>query len=276
MTEPYARETDEIERLLSAVGDLDGIGLLDRLLNGPLANRTALVSSFGAESIVLLDMVATVDAETPVIFLQTGKLFPETLDYHDMVVDRLGLKNVQVVRPDASDLSRHDPKGELWRGDLDLCCHIRKTEPLNQALEGYDAWINGRKRYQGGFRAALPTVERDVATGRIRINPLAHWSLDDIRHYRRLRHLPLHPLVSRGFSSIGCAPCTRPASHDGSLRTGRWPGLDKSECGIHLPPSPELGVPRPAAVQGIKSVDPVVDLDSRARCASAASFSANR
>ncbi|MEO1188854.1 MAG: phosphoadenylyl-sulfate reductase [Pseudomonadota bacterium] len=149
------------------------------------------------------------------------------------MVEYLGLRDVRVVEPDSTDLARHDPHSDLWRHEPDWCCQIRKTDPLALALEGFDAWINGRKQYQGGSRSTLPTLEADLATDRIKINPLARWSLEDVRLYRRLRNLPLHPLVTKGFSSIGCAPCTKPTANDESGRSGRWSGLDKTECGIH-------------------------------------------
>jgi phosphoadenosine phosphosulfate reductase len=212
---------------------LDGLGLVRAALASPLGDRLALVSSFGAESAVLLDMVASVAPATPVIFLDTGHLFPETLDYQRSLCAHLGLSDVRHVRPDPAALARHDPLGERYRDDADLCCHLRKTEPLEQALHGFAGWITGRKRFQGGARADLPLVETEPTTGRLKINPLAHWSLEDIRHYRRLRQLPLHPLLPKGFSSVGCRPCTTPAGPGESPRAGRWRGLDKQECGIH-------------------------------------------
>jgi phosphoadenosine phosphosulfate reductase len=184
---------------------------------------------------VLLDMVASVDRRIPVIFLDTGKLFAETLDYQRTLCAELGLHDVRIVRPDPDELARHDPDGGLHAREPDMCCHIRKTEPLEHALEGFAGWITGRKRFQGGARLALPTIEGDPITGRIKLNPLAGWSAEDVRHYRRLRDLPLHPLTLKGFASIGCAPCTRPVRDGENPRAGRWWGLDKSECGIHRP-----------------------------------------
>jgi phosphoadenosine phosphosulfate reductase len=222
--------------LRRAYGQLDGLALLRAVLReGPLAGRTALVSSFGAESAVLLDMVATVDARTPVIFLDTGKLFEETQDYRLELVDLLGLEDVRVVRPEAAEVARHDPKGTLWSRDPNLCCHIRKTEVLDRALDGFAAWITGRKRFQGGLRSTLPTIEGEPSSGRIKLNPLTPWSAEDIERYRLLRNLPAHPLVADGFASIGCIPCTRRVAPGESPRAGRWWGLDKAECGIHQP-----------------------------------------
>lgn len=224
-----------LETLRRRHAELEGLALLRAVLADPAAGRIACVSSFGAESAVLLDMVASVDRDLPVIFLDTGKLFAETLAYQQSLCDQLGLRDVRIVRPDPTDLQRHDPDGGLHAREADLCCHIRKSEPLERALEGLDTWITGRKRFQGGSRVALPTIEGDPATGRVKLNPLAGWSAEDIRHYRRLRQLPPHPLVLRGYLSIGCAPCTRPVRPGEDARAGRWWGLDKTECGIHRP-----------------------------------------
>ncbi len=227
---------DHLDDLRRAYGHLDGLALLRALLReGPLKGRTALVSSFGAESAVLLDMVATVDPDTPVIFLDTGKLFGETYDHREELTRLLGLKRVRMVRPDPAALARHDPRGTLWRRNPDACCHIRKTEPLDGVLDGFAAWITGRKRFQGNLRSALPVIEGEPAMGRLKLNPLAPWTPDDVERYRRLRNLPAHPLVAEGYRSIGCVPCTRPVRPGEPPRAGRWWGLDKTECGIHRP-----------------------------------------
>ncbi len=224
----------ELTRLRAEYGALDGLALVRGLLtDAGFRGRTAIVSSFGAESAVLLDMVATVDPATPIIFLETGKLFPETIAYRDELVSLLGLQDVRAIEPEPTDLTQHDPDGELWRKTPDLCCHLRKTAPLHKALAGFSAWVTGRKRFQGGLRAALATIEAEPAHGRLKFNPLATWSADDLEGYRRLRHLPAHPLVADGYRSIGCAPCTRPVQPDEDPRAGRWWGLDKTECGIH-------------------------------------------
>ena len=212
---------------------LEGFALLREALTGPLAGRIAIVSSFGAESAVLLDMVASIDRRTPVVFLETGKLFAETLEFKDELVAWLRLEDVRSIRPAPADLARSDPDGRLWSSDPDLCCHIRKTEPLDEALAGFAGWITGRKRFQGGMRTELQTVETDPVTGQLKLNPLAGWTPEDIRHYRRLRQLPLHPLVAQGYPSIGCQPCTRPVRNGEAARAGRWWHLDKTECGIH-------------------------------------------
>jgi phosphoadenosine phosphosulfate reductase len=227
---------EHLDGLRQAAGGLDGLALLRTLLReGPLAGRTALVSSFGAESAVLLDMVATVDPAIPVIVLDTGKLFEETLDYREELTALLGLRDVRVIRPTPVALDHHDPKGILWSHDPDLCCHIRKTLPLAGALAEFAGWITGRKRFQGDLRSALATIEGDGSTGRIKLNPLAPWSAEDVERYRLMRNLPAHPLVAEGYRSIGCATCTRPTAPGEPPRAGRWWGLDKTECGLHRP-----------------------------------------
>lgn len=233
---PSVREPD-LDGLRARFGSLGGAALLQALLEpgGPLRGRTALVSSFGAESVVLLHLAATVDPTIPVIFLDTGRHFPETLAYRDALIDRLGLTDVRSAYPDRAALQRHDRDGRLYASDPDSCCDIRKTEPLADALDGFAAWITGRKRFQGGLRAALDPIELERATGRIKLNPLARWAEGEIETYRAAHDLPPHPLVARGYRSIGCATCTRPTKAGEDARAGRWSGMDKAECGIHLP-----------------------------------------
>ncbi len=219
--------------------------VLDRLFTGAKAEdliayavgelapgRAAVVSSFGADSAVLLHLVAKVAPETPVIFLDTGKHFPETLAYRDELVARLGLADVRSLTPDPARLAELDPDGGLNGRNADLCCAIRKTEPLEAALAGFDVWINGRRRHQTSDRTVMPLVERDG--GRLKINPLAEWENSEISAYRTIHELPRHPLVSEGYLSIGCAPCTSPVTGGEDARAGRWRGSDKTECGIHI------------------------------------------
>lgn len=224
----HAFELEEESRGLYA------LELLDRMIHDEFSGRIALVSSFGAESAVLLDMVAQVNRHVPVIFLETGKHFTETLMYRDRLVHRLGLTDVRDIMPEEEDLQAADPDGTLWRNAPDRCCHIRKVLPLERALEGFDAWITGRKRYQGGSREAMPRIE--AAEGRVKVNPLADWSLLEIRNAFMARDLPRHPLTNVGYLSIGCAPCTSPAVREDAPRAGRWTGLGKTECGIHASP----------------------------------------
>lgn len=195
------------------------------------AGRIALVSSFGAESAVLLHMIAEIDASLPVLFLDTGMHFPQTLTYRDMLTERLGLTSVRTVAPAPAAVDAADSQGRLFASQPDLCCALRKVAPLDDALTGFDAWITGRKRYQGGARTALPYLEPDGK--RIKVNPIATWDAATVETYMLAYDLPRHPLVADGFSSIGCYPCTSRAKPGESARAGRWRGMGKSECGIH-------------------------------------------
>ncbi|MBX9633719.1 MAG: phosphoadenylyl-sulfate reductase [Magnetospirillum sp.] len=195
------------------------------------AGRIAVTSSFGAESAVLLDLVAQVDPALPVIFLDTGELFDETLEYRDALERKLGLTNIRVVRP--TDADRKEAE-DLWRTDTDRCCELRKVRPLAKAVAGFDALIDGRKRAHGFDRGELGTVQS--VGGVIKISPLANWSEAEIEAHFVARDLPRHPLVAQGYRSIGCWPCTRPTKPGESARSGRWAGSAKSECGIHTVP----------------------------------------
>ena len=208
--------------------------VLTDLVTRVFPGRIALVSSFGAESAALLHMVASVGRGTPVIFIDTGKLFPETLAYRDRLCARLGLADVRTAGPSPGVLTQADPAGTLWQTEPDICCWHRKVEPLDAALDGFDAWISGRKRYQGGERGALPLVEQEPG-GRTKVNPLAAWSAAAIASYCREHDLPPHPLEAQGYRSIGCTHCTRPVAAGEDPRAGRWANQTKTECGIHRP-----------------------------------------
>jgi phosphoadenosine phosphosulfate reductase len=213
--------------------EMDAVGVLRQALTDVLAGDVAIVSSFGADSAVLLHLVAGIDPGLPVYFLETGKHFPQTLAYVETLKQHLGLTNVTALRPDPADLDRFDPDGRLWETDPDSCCHIRKTEPLEPILEQYGGWVTGRKRYQTKERGVLPHFEL-TSDDRIKINPLAYWSDADVVAYRNKHHLPEHPLYAQGYKSIGCAPCTSAIAEGEDARAGRWRGLDKKECGIHF------------------------------------------
>ncbi|WP_210358822.1 phosphoadenylyl-sulfate reductase [Sphingomonas beigongshangi] len=208
--------------------------MLRDLLAGPLNGRVAAVSSFGAESAVLLHMVAAIDPDLPVVFTNTQKMFGETLAYRDMLVERLGLTDLRVYRPDPRRIADRDAAGTRWSYDPDGCCALRKVEPLARALAPFDAWISGRKGFQAGTRAALPRFEDDA--GRLKINPLADWSKADLDAYFADHDLPRHPLEAQGYLSIGCAPCTSKVRPGEDPRAGRWRGWEKVECGIHVAP----------------------------------------
>jgi phosphoadenosine phosphosulfate reductase len=222
-----------LDALRAQAHGLDTSELLALAIRDWFPGRIALVSSFGAEAAVLLHLVATVDASTPVLFLDTGKLFPETLAYRDRLIAELGLRDVRSLKPSAAHLAALDPDGDLWSRDPDACCHIRKVEPLDAALSGFDAWIGGRKRHHGGERSDLQPI--DVADGRVKIEPLADWGPGHIEAYLGAHGLARHPLVAQGYASIGCAPCTAPVAAGSDVRSGRWAGRGKTECGIHLP-----------------------------------------
>jgi phosphoadenosine phosphosulfate reductase len=199
------------------------------------AGGIALVSSFGAESAVLLHMTAAIDPATPVLFLDTGQLFGQTLDYRKALAKRLGLSDVRDLRPAYTDLATRDPKADLWRSDTQACCQIRKVAPLDLALGEFDAWITGRKRFQSQTRARLPIVES--SQGRLKFNPLAAWGRAELDAYAAAHDLPAHPLTAFGYPSVGCWPCTKPVENGEDLRSGRWAGSEKTECGIHTPRS---------------------------------------
>jgi phosphoadenosine phosphosulfate reductase len=211
--------------------------MLESVIRDSLAGDVAVVSSFGAESIVLLHLLAAVDPGVPVLFLDTGKHFPETIAYRDEVVERLGLTNLQVLSPEPAEIVAKDETGLRWSYDPDGCCEIRKVKPLAKALSDFDASFTGRKAFQSSTRANLPRFEVDTsdAHGRLKINPLIDWSAEDIAAYLEEHDLPRHPLVAEGFPSIGCAPCTHKVEEGEDPRSGRWKGWDKVECGIHQP-----------------------------------------
>lgn len=190
------------------------------------------VSSFGAESAVMLALIADVDPDLLIVFLETGMHFPQTLDYKDELIERLGLGNVREITPNEAERQEVDPKNMLWKTNPDACCDLRKVRPLEPALEGFGAWVTGRKRFHGGARMSLPVFE--YAGGRFKVNPMASWTQDDVQAYFKHRKLPRHPLVDQGFPSIGCWPCTQAAADPNDIRSGRWAGQDKSECGLHV------------------------------------------
>ena len=222
--------------LKNQYGALAGLDLLSVMIKEVFAGRIAVESSFGAESVALLHMVSQVDPSTPIIFLSTGKLFPETLRYREQVREFLGLKDVRSVQPDPEDRERLDPEGDLWHRDGEACCHFRKVLPLRRALGPFDAVVTGRKRFQTQMRANMPLIEerKDGERRRFQINPLAQWDLRDLQLYIRAQNLPRHPLVASGYVSIGCMPCTAKAT-SANYRSGRWAGQERQECGIHIP-----------------------------------------
>jgi phosphoadenosine phosphosulfate reductase len=221
-------------RLEDRFARIKASSLLRLAIEDLFPGRIALVSSFGADSAVLLHMVSRVDPATPVVFVDTGQHFPETLAYRDTLCASLGLTNVIVAGPDPATLEAEDPEKFLFASDPDRCCEIRKVLPLASALDGYDAWITGRKGFQSVTRARVPLFEAEGE--RVKVNPLIGWSASDILDYIRAAGLPPHPLVAKGFPSIGCLPCTSRVAPGEDVRAGRWRGRLKSECGIHTEP----------------------------------------
>lgn len=207
--------------------------VLERALTDAQIGRIALVSSFGAESVALLHMLSVMDRTVPVLFLDTEMLFEETLTYQQEVAEKLRLTNVTVIHPDREQLFARDTDANLHRSNTDACCALRKTEPLQKALEPFDAWITGRKRFQGSTRTELDFFENE-GDKRIKVNPLVHWAPEDVQDYITNNRLPRHPLVAQGYPSIGCAPCTSRVAPGEDARAGRWRGQDKEECGIHF------------------------------------------
>lgn len=233
LEKPSLDAAERAEMLNTLYRNHAAIPTLRNALNNPMVGRVALVSSFGAESVVLLHMIAMLRPETAVLFIDTQMLFQETLDYQVSLSAKLGLRNVQVIRANQAQLAKRDPFNRLHLAVPDACCALRKTEPLENALAGFDTWITGRKRFQAGSRAALQLFEAE-GNERLKINPLACWRQEDVTEYLQNNALPRHPLVAKGFASIGCAPCTSAVGKGEDPRAGRWRDSSKTECGIHF------------------------------------------
>ncbi len=232
-----------LSRLQQFYSDLEAEALI-RVMNEEFKGKIALFSSFGAYSALLIDMAMKVDNEIPVLFLDTGKHFKETIEYVERIKQQLGVKNLRILRPDEKILENSDPNGDLWKSNVDRCCWVRKVEPLDRELEagGYEAIITGRRQYQTKDRKGLQKIELDEHD-RFRINPLGFWNKDKIIAEFAERELEQHPLVAEGYPSIGCKPCTSMVKEGDDPRAGRWKhaidleGKQKTECGIHLNPS---------------------------------------
>jgi len=231
-----------LSRLQMFYGALDALPLLRIIINEEFKEKIALISSFGADAAVMLALVAEVNPATPILFLETQKHFSETLEYARTLTEKLGLTQVHWLTPDPQLVLNSDAKGDLWDIQPNRCCWLRKVEPLDRAVKelGIAALITGRKRYQTPERAEMATIELDDK-GIFRINPLALWDKVRQKEETAKRNLPEHPLVAKGYLSIGCAPCTQPVKEGQDERAGRWAhtiGIEdeqKTECGIHLP-----------------------------------------
>ena len=228
-TLPDAGEIDALNARFELQGPEN---VLEWLASNTTAGEVPLVSSFGAESVVLLDMIAQIDPHYPVLFIDTGKHFVLTLQYRDELKAHFGLSNLHSITPDRALLKEHDPRGALWITNPDACCNLRKTVPLARMMEDRVGWITGRKHFQTQHRSNLKILELDGP--HLKVNPLANWGAAEIANYIRSRSLPGHPLVPKGYVSIGCAPCTSPVSEGEDSRSGRWRGSDKTECGLHI------------------------------------------
>lgn len=230
-TEPAYTQADA-DALNARFAGVDALTMLETLFAEGLLGRTAVVSSFGTESAVLLHLVASADPTTPVVFVDTLKMFPETLAYRDTLIARLGLSDSRVVAPDPVVLAAKDAEGIRHQYDPDGCCDIRKVEPLRRAKQGLDSWISGRKAFQSQTRQDIARFE--IEDGRLKVNPLGDWVKDDLDAYFAEHDLPRHPLEAEGYLSIGCQPCTSKVRPGEDPRAGRWRGFDKTECGIHV------------------------------------------
>ncbi len=252
MAEPRLRDTIDLaprftqadaDRLNARFEGVETRAMLTALIEERLIGRAAIVSSFGAESAVLLHLVASIDPSVPVLFLETGKHFAETLAYRDLLAEQLGLTDLRNLLPDAGELAVRDAGGARWTYDPDGCCDLRKVRPLARALAGFDATFTGRKGFQATTRVQMPSFEIDLSDtqGRLKINPLATWSKAALDGYFATHDLPRHPLEAAGYLSIGCAPCTSKVAAGEDARAGRWRGFDKVECGIHVAAADQTG-----------------------------------
>ena len=220
----------DFQNFYKKYSNLDSEKLLRIMIKDIFCKKIAVTSSFGAESAVILHLVSRISNNIPVIFLNTEKLFPETLKYLKTLKKKLNLTNVKIFKPNQDHLKKYDPNGKLHKTNPNLCCHIRKVIPLRVSMKNYDAWINGRKRFHGSERSKLKKIE--MINGLIKINPLSDWPLNKIKNYVISNNLPEHPKVAEGYKSIGCQPCTSKTKD--SIRDGRWSDSLKSECGIHV------------------------------------------
>jgi phosphoadenosine phosphosulfate reductase len=233
-------DDDPARELWNQYGHLTGRDFLDAMINDAFPGRIAVASSFGTESAVLLHEIAQVAVHTPVLFLDTGMLFAQTIQYERTLRERLGLKDVRVIRPDSDYVEAYDGDRTLHQRDPDSCCHMRKVLPMDHALQPFDAWITGRKRVHGGTRAQLPLIEHDGK--HYKINPMVDWTQDQVQTAFTRHDLPRHPLHEMGYTSVGCYPCTGLPATDEDTRSGRWAGQDKTECGIHKAPWAGQGI----------------------------------
>jgi len=234
-TAPAYTQADA-DALNARFAGVDTLDMLKALFAEGLLGNTAVVSSFGTESAVLLHLVARANPATPVVFVDTLRMFPETLDYRDLLMETFGLSDSRTVKPDPVVLAAKDAQELRWSYDPDGCCEIRKVEPLKRAKAGLDSWISGRKAFQSQTRQNIARFE--IEDGRLKVNPLGDWVKADLDAYFAEYDLPRHPLEAEGYPSIGCQPCTSKVQAGEDPRAGRWRGWEKTECGIHVPEKP--------------------------------------
>jgi len=225
--------SEQIDALNASWRAHGAMAIIRHALENISTGRVAVTSSFGADSAVLLHLISKVDRSVPVFFLDTEKHFKETLSYRDKLVELFGLRNLVILKPAADELELLDPEGVLHKTDTETCCNIRKVAPLDKAMDGYTAWITGRKRYQSSDREDIPIFENG-RNSKIKINPLANWNPGDIKAYMEWNDLPTHELVAQGYPSIGCEVCTSRVRPGEDERAGRWRDSEKTECGIHI------------------------------------------
>jgi len=233
-----------VTRLARRYAGLQGKDLLRPLIEIEFRHEIALVSSFGADSAVLLHMVSQISPDLPVYFLDTAKHFSETLTYRQDLVERLGLRDVRDIEPDTGEIRRLDPQGILHTQNQDACCQLRKVRPLERAMAGIEARISGRKRFQSKDRRSMTTI--GWSGDHVSVNPLAGWTAEAIKTYILDHELPRHPLIADGFASIGCKPCTTAVQPGEDVRAGRWRNSEKTECGIHPGANGRWGQAQPA------------------------------
>jgi phosphoadenosine phosphosulfate reductase len=240
--QPSQIELTRLHSIVNRLGDewesLSAHELLARvLLENPFVQNPALVSSFGADSAVLLHIVSQIKPDAQVIFIDTSFHFPETLAYRSQLVATLGLTNVRSATVDPIAEKRLDARRRLHLDDPDSCCQLRKVSVLDRHLRMNDAWISGQRRSQSSTRSSVGIVEVDKTRGKLKFNPLANWTDSDIAAHRLKHDLPAHPLVAQGYPSIGCHPCTSAIKEGEDQRAGRWRGKQKLECGLHNRPN---------------------------------------
>ena len=232
------RLTSIAERLSEKWQHLSAQEVLSEILKGnAFIKNPALVSSFGADSAVLLHMVSTLDTNAQIIFLDTGFHFSETLSYRDRLTKAFGLTNVRNASVDPIAVKRLDAQQRLHLTAPDSCCQLRKVSVLDRHLRMNDSWISGQRRAQASTRSSVSVVEVDDARGKLKFNPLAKWSQSDFAAYKARYKLPEHPLTTKRYLSIGCAPCTSAVKTGEDARAGRWRGQPKLECGLHNRPN---------------------------------------